>query len=668
MKAKQANVHFNPTGTPVADDFDDVYFSNDSGLDETLHVFIKGNDLPLRWQAHTEAHFVIAETGFGTGLNCLVAMRAFDAFRQANPDHVLKHLYILTTEKFPLPYTALVQALNAFPALADYAHALTARYPMALEGCHRLQFDEFHTTLDLWIGDVHALLPQWHAPLSGMVDAWFLDGFAPSKNPDMWTEALFSQMARLSKAGTTLATFTAAGIVKRGLAEAGFTISKRPGFGRKRDMVTGIYTGETQGRVTDGPYYRFNTPALAPGNKVVVVGGGIAAATITLALAERGLRVDAVCKDDTLATGASGNPQGGFYPQLHAQANHPSQLQAHSFLYARRTYDALAGEHAYTHDFCGVLQLGFTDDVAARQQNQVDKDIWPQELITPVTPEQTHEIAGIELPYPGLFIPQGGWVNPPELVNALFNRAIATDNVTVHLNSQLNAVEEQESGVVAHLDNGTIIEATHIVLCPGHHALNMDVLKGIPFKAVRGQVEALPEQAPLNDLKTVLCHKGYATPYWQGRMALGSTYVKDDTDCTPRAQESQQNLNTHAKALGKCDWAQSLEHDGQARAAIRLGVPDHQPVAGRVPNVESQKQAYEGLAKGKPLTAMPTVSARNVSVFTALGSRGLTTAPLLAEMLASELCHQPLPLPQHLLQALAPNRFLVRDSIRGVGV
>lgn len=216
MKSKHAQVHFNESGTPVADHFDDVYFSNDGGIDETQHVFVAGNDLAERWQQWPNPTFVIAETGFGTGLNFLVAMRCFNEFRAANPDHPLKRLYFITTEKFPLPQQDMQRALEAFPALKDEAQALASLYPMGLEGCHRLHFDNHSTTLDLWIGDVHDLLPQWHSPVNGLIDAWFLDGFAPSKNPDMWTDALFSQMARLSKTGTTFGTFTAAGIVKRG--------------------------------------------------------------------------------------------------------------------------------------------------------------------------------------------------------------------------------------------------------------------------------------------------------------------------------------------------------------------------------------------------------------------------------------------------------------------
>ena len=344
MKSKHAQVHFNESGTPVADHFDDVYFSNDSGIDETQHVFVAGNDLLERWQQWRNPTFVIAETGFGTGLNFLVAMRAFNEFKATNPNHPLKHLYFITTEKFPLPQQDMQRALEAFPALKAEAEALSELYPMGLEGCHRLYFERHSTTLDLWIGDVHELLPQWHAPIEGLIDAWFLDGFAPSKNPDMWTDALFSQMARLSKTGTTFGTFTAAGIVKRGLAGVGFDIKKRKGFGRKRDMLTGVFNTANDSvqhklRLPNGPYYRYVNSSVTEASKVAVVGSGLAAATACLALVKRGINTTLYFDGDTLASGASGNPQGGFYPQLHSEASIASRIQAHSFLYARQAYD-----------------------------------------------------------------------------------------------------------------------------------------------------------------------------------------------------------------------------------------------------------------------------------------------------------------------------------------
>ena len=675
MKSKQAEVHFNDKGTPIASHFDDVYFSNDSGVDETLHVFVAGNDLLTRWENWQAPYFVIAETGFGTGLNFLVAMKVFSEFRQNNPSHPLKHLYFLSTEKYPLPLPDMQKALDAFPTLQAQANALKIAYPLGLEGCHRRHFEAFSTTLDLWIGDVHERLPQWSSPISGLVDAWFLDGFAPSKNPEMWTDDLFRQMARLSKQGATFGTFTAAGIVKRGLANVGFTIQKRNGFGRKRDMLTGTYSEEkAQGRDFEGPYYRYNRRKLSPGDEVIVVGSGLAAATATLALAKQGLKVTVCFDGENLASGASGNPQGGFYPQLHAQESIASRLQAHSFLFARAYYNQVIASQEgqrIAHDFCGVAQLNFNEKVAERQRKLIENDVWPSALVHAATPEFISERAKIPLPFDGLFIPLGGWISPPDLVTALLTLAQNYGQVTLKPHHRYGDHEVMQSSqgmktVRVNFDTGETLTAKHLILALGAGAVNLPAFASLPLRPVRGQVEAIPSQSPLKPLATVLCHKGYMTPAHLGRHALGSTYGKDDLNTDVNTQDTEQNLQTHKKAMLGAQLVEQLHHDGTARAATRLGSPDHQPVCGVLTHFTNLKPHYVDLSLGKPISQASPIEDIPVSTLCCLGSRGLTTAPLAAELLASELTHSPLPLTKDLCHALHPARFMVRECIRGI--
>ncbi|MDC8830634.1 bifunctional tRNA (5-methylaminomethyl-2-thiouridine)(34)-methyltransferase MnmD/FAD-dependent 5-carboxymethylaminomethyl-2-thiouridine(34) oxidoreductase MnmC [Alteromonas gilva] len=673
-RLRTANVHFNSLGTPVADSFDDVYFSNDSGIDETRHVFIDGNDITQRWQAWQQPHFVIAETGFGTGLNCLITMALFKQFRAANPSHPLKRLFIVTTEKYPINASDLQQALAVFPAVGPQVNKLIELYPAPLPGCHRLAFSEWHTTIDLWLGDIHDLLPQWHCPHNGLVDAWFLDGFAPSKNPDMWSDTLFTQMARLSKPGATFATFTAAGIVKRGLKAAGFSITKRKGFGRKRDMLTGELETPPARRTNAPWHYRYPTETATNNEHIAIVGAGLAGSSLALALCTRGIKVSLFGHGPGPADGASGNRQGGLYPQLQASLSNPAQIQAHGFLYAKRYYDALsAAGLAFEHDNCGVLLLGFNDEVKRRQQKLINNDIWPEELVTAVSAEQASELSGIGLSDGGLFIRQGGWICPAQLVAAQLQAARDTGLLTEHYNARVTLAGLDDTAQVTRGDTVYLTageqrwQANRVVLASGHECAGIDALAHLPLRPVRGQVEALPAQAPINQLKTVLCHKGYLTPDWQGRHALGSTYVKGDTDTTPREAESTENLAIHAKALAHYDWSSTLTHDNHARAAIRLGTADHQPIVGGVIAPQIITERYEDLYKGKHVNSYPEVSdAQRLLVLTGLGSRGLTTAPLMAEVLASQLSHEPLPMSETLLQALAPERFQLRNLRRPV--
>ncbi len=206
---------------PVSARFDDPYFSPDDGLAESRHVFLAGNDLPGRFRDG----FHIAELGFGTGLNLAAAL---DAWRRAEVPGVLRYTAF---EKYPLAPAEMARALCAFPEIAPVVEELLAYWRPGRRRI-RLADLEFH----LIEGDARVTLPRW----AGRADAWFLDGFAPARNPGMWTEALLGEVARHSCAGGSFATFTAAGHVRRALAAAGFRVMRVAGFGRKRHMSRGV--------------------------------------------------------------------------------------------------------------------------------------------------------------------------------------------------------------------------------------------------------------------------------------------------------------------------------------------------------------------------------------------------------------------------------------------
>lgn len=218
----------------VSEHYDDIYFSAQGGLAEKRHVFLKGNDLPRRWQ--DRASFTICEAGFGTGLSFLAACEAF--FSHPQPHAKLEYIGI---EKHPLPATAIRSALEGWRGeIGGVLDDLLSQYPLRVPGFHRLYLagpDAPLAVLTLVFDDIREALCALDVPAG--VDAWFLDGFTPARNPAMWQPEIFSRMARLSTPDATFATFTAAGSVRRGLEEAGFSVRKCPGFGYKHDMMAG---------------------------------------------------------------------------------------------------------------------------------------------------------------------------------------------------------------------------------------------------------------------------------------------------------------------------------------------------------------------------------------------------------------------------------------------
>lgn len=209
-------------GTPVSTRFDDPYFTVGAGLAETRHVFLSGNDLPARYREG----FRIAELGFGTGLNLLAAMACWQGPGQ---------LHFTSFEAFPLPPEDMARALAAFDLPG--AKVLVAAWEQAQGPVRVLDLPGMRA--EIHIGDARETLPRW----SGLADAWFLDGFSPAKNPELWDDALMAEVARHTAPGGTFATYTAAGHVRRALAGAGFAVTRQPGFGRKKHMTSGRLEG-----------------------------------------------------------------------------------------------------------------------------------------------------------------------------------------------------------------------------------------------------------------------------------------------------------------------------------------------------------------------------------------------------------------------------------------
>ena len=218
---------------PYSGIFQDVYYSSDNGLLETDYVFLQGNQLAQRWQPLLVNHFTIIETGFGTGLNFLCAAQLWLKTAPQNAT-----LHFVSTEKYPLTLPEMAAAWQAWPELNPVCQPFLVQYEASAN--HSIQLFENRVQLTILIGDATECLGK----TTTLADAWFLDGFSPAKNPEMWQPALFAQMARLSKSDTTFATFTSAGLVRRGLQSAGFKVIKQSGFGKKREMLIGRFVGK----------------------------------------------------------------------------------------------------------------------------------------------------------------------------------------------------------------------------------------------------------------------------------------------------------------------------------------------------------------------------------------------------------------------------------------
>ncbi|MDH0896830.1 MULTISPECIES: bifunctional tRNA (5-methylaminomethyl-2-thiouridine)(34)-methyltransferase MnmD/FAD-dependent 5-carboxymethylaminomethyl-2-thiouridine(34) oxidoreductase MnmC [unclassified Pseudomonas] len=641
-----AQLDWDEQGQPLSRQFGDVYFSRDDGLGETRHVFLACNDLPARFAAlPADGRLVIGETGFGTGMNFLCAWQLFDQLAPAGA-----RLHFVSVEKYPLAPDDLARALALWPELAPWSGQLLEQYVAIHPGFQRLLLAGGRVVLTLLVGDVLEQLPQ----LDARVDAWFLDGFAPAKNPQMWTDELFAQLARLSAADASLATFTSAGFVRRGLIAAGFAMQRVPGYGRKREMLSGRYQGPLRDEAK--PWYA--RPAPPTLRQALVIGAGIAGCATAASLATRGWQVTLLERHGEVAQEASGNPQGVLYLKLSAHGTALSQLVVAGFGHTRRLLQRLQPED---WSACGVLQLAFDAKEAERQAGLAGA--FPDDLLRAVDRAQAEAIAGVGLPAGGLFYPEAGWVHPPALCRLL------ADHPAIRLLTHSEALGlRRVDGQWQALDGERVLAEAPVVVLAG--AAEVQRFVELPLKRIRGQISRLPQTAASAALGCVLCAEGYVAPARGGEHTLGASFDFHSQDTAPTAAEHTGNLDLLREI--STDLAERLHADRldpallEGRAAFRCTSPDYLPIVGPLADAQAFAETYAVLAKDArqvPETPCPWLDGLYVN--SGHGSRGLISAPLSGELLAAWLDGEPLPLPRAVAEACHPSRFALRRLVRG---
>ncbi|MDP3846071.1 MAG: bifunctional tRNA (5-methylaminomethyl-2-thiouridine)(34)-methyltransferase MnmD/FAD-dependent 5-carboxymethylaminomethyl-2-thiouridine(34) oxidoreductase MnmC [Pseudomonas sp.] len=645
-----AQLDWDAQGQPRSQLFADVYFATDGGLAETRHVFLEQNALAQRFaELPAGGQLVIGETGFGTGLNFLCAWQLFE---QTAPGDC--RLHFVSAEKYPLTRSDLQRALALWPELARYSEQLLAQYLAVHPGFQRFTLSSGRVSLTLLIGDVLEQLPQLDAP----IDAWFLDGFAPQRNPQMWCPELFAELARLSHPGTTLSTFCSAGDVRRALNAAGFKMQRVPGSGRKWEVLKGQFIGQTTPAVK--PW--FARPSFNPAaRQALVIGAGLAGCSSAASLAARGWQVTLLERHGALAQEASGNPQGVLYLKLSAHGTALSRLILSGFGYTRRLLEQL---HNNDWAACGVLQLALNEKELAHQTQLAAA--FPADLLQPLSQPQAESRAGIALPAGGLFYPDGGWVHPPALCQLLAKHP----QIRLLTHSDVLELERHPDGWQACSQGQLLASAPVVVLAGATDIRNFAQAAGLPLKRIRGQITRLPQTAASAALRTVVCAEGYIAPAHAGEHCLGASFDMHSQELATTAAEHRSNLRLleeiSSDLSARLQAAQLDPSQLQGRAAFRCTSPDYLPIVGPLADASAFLRQYAKLGKNANWrTDLPCPWLDGLYVNSGHGSRGLISAPLSGELLAAWLNNEPLPLPRAVAEACHPNRFALRNLIRG---
>jgi tRNA 5-methylaminomethyl-2-thiouridine biosynthesis bifunctional protein len=657
-------------GTPFSPAFDDVYHSADGGLAQARHVFIAGNNLHERAFApagkqHDQPHdhpFVIVETGFGLGINFLATWQAWQAAGKPC------RLHFISFEKHPLPQSDLARALAGFAELAPLATQLLKQWPVLVSGFHRLHFDDDKLALTLIFGDAQTQLPK----LEARADALYLDGFAPAKNPDLWTPEVLAALTRLCRPASTLATWSVAGGLRRALEQLGWTLTRRPGFGNKREMLSGLYAPPAPAvspSATAGNAFLARPPcssavvSSAPTfssaqRKAIIIGAGLAGAAISERLAQRGWQVEIFERHPEPAQEASGNPAGVLLPLLTKDDAPAAQLARACYLYTLRRLAALPGVR---YSACGVLHIADDLEHEAWQKTTVANLGLAQDFVRFLDLTDAETLTGQTLVHGGLWFPTGGWVDPRSLCKALLSAG--GELVRTRYGVTVDRLEQTPDGwQIFDSANNHLASAPHVILANAQAAENL-----LPYPVpltlipIRGQVSFLPDSATsLPTLRHVLCRTGYLTPpasdLAHSFSTVGASFDRHDSNLQSRLEDHVGNLRRLDEILpgrAKNFHAESLA----GRVGIRSASRDHLPLAGTLPAQFTARQAAQVTLRTLPRQA-------GLHALLGLGARGMIWAQLLAEFLASQLCEDPLPLEQPLARLVDPARFYLHAQRR----
>ncbi len=640
---KKAEINWQ-NNVPVNNKFQDPYFSLQNGEAESEYVFLKHNDLPNAFQ--NRSTFTIAETGFGTGLNFFVTAKCWQKHHKADA-----HLYYFSVEKYPISQSNLKKIYQAWPQYHLISQTLLAQYPGAVPGFHHLQFKDLNITLVLMIGDVSDMLKK----MLTKVDAWYLDGFAPSKNEDMWSKEVFELVSALSHQETSFATFTAAGFVRRNLQAAGFNVKKSAGFGKKREMIYGCVE-QPQNLQNLPPWFSLTSVEKTQNQKqkktVAIIGGGIAGLSCAKALAEKHIDCIIVESGSELATGASGNPAGIVLPKINTDVDAISQYYISCFESAIACYRELQ------QDFpdlqwrqSGVLQL-----VSNVKLDKYASLNLPESLLRIVDDKEATELAGLEINQSALYYPQAGSINPRQLCSVIADSC--GDYLKIIFNTSVkNIAKDNAQWVLKDVSGAEICRSDVVIVANGHAATDLLQTNTFTLEPSRGQLSYVPANEKSKLLKSSVCAEGYIIPPTNDMHVVGASYGGKSVE--PSLPEHIANINQVNKFLPDIFPAQENALEG--RVSFRAVTQDHLPLVGPVINEHFYRQCYHNLHEGKPQKNYQKAEyIDGLYISAGHGSRGLVTCFNSARYLASLITGSNLAESADNVAMVHPGRFLIR--------
>lgn len=624
---------------PRSTQFDDIYYSENDALRESMHVFIEGTGLGELWSENRDPKktYVIAELGFGGGLNFL---NTWAAWRKSRPKpDGNSRLHYLALENYPLSKDQLIRLHKQWPSLKLYSEKLGRRYKPTHKGLQRIRLEP-DVCLDLVIGDALSFLAD-RLSTDPKIDAWFLDGFSPAKNPDLWSSKLFQTIASHSGPLTRAATYSSAGFVRRNLEQAGFKAERVTGFAGKRHMLKATSPTPCDTSRNHTPWFQMPEEKYHD-KRAVVVGAGLAGCFTAYALASRGWKIDLVDSESHAASGASGIAQLALRCRLFNEDNPLSRFYLQAYSYALSLLLKLDLNHSPVFHQSGLVQ----QVTALNRKNKLRASAI----------NQLYPSAVVSLNDEGDFwFPEGGWVDPCTLCHRLIDQG----EINFLPNTRIHTLQKTQSNWHLLDDENTILsEAPIVVLANGSAATSFEQSAKIPLQSSYGQSSQFSGEL-LSTLEYVVCADKSIFPAQNGVHTVSATYRHASEPRELRKEDDTENQQSLELALSLPAGSVTLE---QSQLAARCHSRDRFPVVGPVPDFATMSNDFAELSRNAKASVNKRASyLHGLYINTGHGSNGLSSCPLSGEYLASLICGDNSPLNEKTVQALHPARFLIQD-------
>ncbi|MEX0963354.1 MAG: bifunctional tRNA (5-methylaminomethyl-2-thiouridine)(34)-methyltransferase MnmD/FAD-dependent 5-carboxymethylaminomethyl-2-thiouridine(34) oxidoreductase MnmC [Pseudohongiellaceae bacterium] len=654
MKIKNAEISWLESGLPYSTEFQDIYYSKDNALAESQQVFVQANKLEQRWtDAAQDETFRIGELGFGAGLNFLQTCKLWQASEQRPP-----LLHYIAFEKHPLRRADLRRVLQCWPTLSEPSQLLLEQYIDHSEGCHRIRLAS-GITLDLYFGDAQEQLRRRMQESCPSIQCWFLDGFSPARNGQLWQESLMQLVAAASDQTTTLSSYSVAGHVRSAIDSAGFDVFKRDGFGRKRHSLfasrrTPIEKQAAADASAPTPWFILPT-AQKLGRSVAIIGAGLAGCSTAYSLAQRGYKVTVFEAADSLAAGASGIARLALRCRLFNAPSAEAEFYLQAYNFALRQIQQLEKAGSPDWEATGLLQLHKAMNKRKPLQQDILQGLYSQSVVRLLDCNAASQQAGLALSDAAWYFAGGGAMNPVSLCE----HYLAHPNIHCVRTTTITALQRTDGRWQLKTNDADVATADSVVIANSYSAAKLSQCTELPLQISRGQTTEIASNAGSESLCSVVSGERTVFPAKAGRHLLAASYAECD-ELQVSADDRMENLRLARETFSDKETI-GLEALTD-RVALRCNSPDRFPLVGMVPDVSQMRANYAELTRNAK--ARFTTSGHyhpGLYINVAHGSNGLASCPLSAELLASLIAGENLPCSRDIVSRLNPSRFLIRD-------